>query len=209
MTLYFGYGSNLDAQDWNAFCQRWGFVGAELTPVTTALLLDHELVFDRYAASRRGGALNLRARPGQAAEGVVFRANTAALYALDRKEGAPAHYQRVQRHAVLPDGRVTEVMTYLAPSQGHHAPHADYVHVVRRGQAARKGEEFDEAQDAEIVAMVEAMQEEGSLALRATGAITDDGIIDPRDTRTVLGMCLSVIDNQPIEGTRGYGVFRM
>ncbi len=37
----------------------------------------------------------------------------------------------------------------------------------------------------------------------------DDGIIDPRDTRTVLGICLSVIDNQPIRGTRGYGVFRM
>jgi cation transport regulator ChaC len=136
MTLYFGYGSNLDEVDWNAFCARWDFRGAALQPVTTALLLDHALVFDRYAASRRGGALNLRSRPGQAAEGVVFRANAAALDALDRKEGAPAHYQRVQRHAVLPDGSVAEVMTYLAPSQGHHPPHADYLGVVRRGQAA-------------------------------------------------------------------------
>jgi gamma-glutamylcyclotransferase (GGCT)/AIG2-like uncharacterized protein YtfP len=136
MTLYFGYGSNLDALDWNAFCARWGFRGAVLQPVSPALLLDHELVFDRYAASRRGGALNLRARPGQAAEGMVFRANPAALEALDRKEGAPAHYRRMQRHAVLPDGSVTEVMTYVAPSQGHHPPHADYLAVVRRGQAA-------------------------------------------------------------------------
>ena len=136
MTLYFGYGSNVDAVDWDGFVTRWGFVGAELTPVTTALLLDHELVFDHYAASRRGGALNLRARPGQAAEGMVFRANTAALFALDRKEGAPDHYQRVQRHAVLPDGTVLAVMTYVAPSQGFHAPHRDYVNVVRRGQAA-------------------------------------------------------------------------
>ena len=46
---------------------------------------------------------------------------------------------------------------------------------VRRGQAARKGEEFDEEADAKIVAAVEAAQEEGSLALRATGAISDDG----------------------------------
>lgn len=136
MTLYFGYGSNLDAEDWNAFCARGGFHDAELAPVSTALLLDAELVFDRYAASRRGGALNLRERPGQAAEGVVFRANPAALEALDRKEGAPAHYQRARRHAVLPDGSVIEVMTYVAPSQGYHAPHADYVGVVRRGQAA-------------------------------------------------------------------------
>jgi acetyl-CoA carboxylase carboxyltransferase component len=80
---------------------------------------------------------------------------------------------------------------------------------VRRGQAARKGIEFDEAEDAAIVAAVEAVQEAGSLALVATGAVSDDGIIDPRDTRTVLGMCLSVVRNRPIEGAKGYGVFRL
>jgi acetyl-CoA carboxylase carboxyltransferase component len=80
---------------------------------------------------------------------------------------------------------------------------------VRRGQAARKGEEFDEEADAKIVAAVEAAQEEGSLALRATGAISDDGIIDPRDTRHVMGMCLSYVGNKPIEGAEGYGVFRL
>ena len=37
----------------------------------------------------------------------------------------------------------------------------------------------------------------------------DDGVIDPRDTRTVLGICLSVIDNRPVEGAASYGVFRM
>lgn len=80
---------------------------------------------------------------------------------------------------------------------------------VRRGQAERTGVEFDEEEDAKIVAMVEAIQEEGSLALRATGAISDDGIIDPRDTRTVLGMCLSVVHNRAVEGADGYGVFRL
>ena len=58
--------------------------------------------------------------------------------------------------------------------------------------------------------MVEAVQEEGSLALRATGAISDDGIIDPRDTRTVLGLCLSVVRNRAgRRGSDGYGVFRL
>lgn len=80
---------------------------------------------------------------------------------------------------------------------------------VRRGQAARRGEAFDEEEDARIVAAVEAVQEQGSLALVATGAISDDGLIDPRDTRTVLGMCLSVVRNRAVEGTAGYGVFRL
>jgi acyl-CoA carboxylase subunit beta len=80
---------------------------------------------------------------------------------------------------------------------------------VRRGQAARKGEPFDEDEDARIVAAVEEAQEAGSLALAATGAISDDGVIDPRDTRTVLGLCLSVVRARPIEGAIGYGVFRL
>jgi acetyl-CoA carboxylase carboxyltransferase component len=43
----------------------------------------------------------------------------------------------------------------------------------------------------------------------ASGAISDDGIIDPRDTRTVLGMCLSVVRNRAVEGAPNYGVFRL
>ncbi len=80
---------------------------------------------------------------------------------------------------------------------------------VRRARAARRGEPFDEDEDARVVAGAEAIQERGSLALRASGAISDDGIIDPRDTRAVLGMCLSVVANRPIAGTQSYGVFRL
>jgi acetyl-CoA carboxylase carboxyltransferase component len=80
---------------------------------------------------------------------------------------------------------------------------------VRRAQAERKGEAFDEEEDAKVVEMVEAAQEKGSLALVATGAVSDDGIIDPRDTRTVLGLCLSVVRSRPIEGATSYGVFRL
>lgn len=80
---------------------------------------------------------------------------------------------------------------------------------VRRRQAERRGAEFDEEEDARVVAAVEDAQEKGSLALVATGAISDDGIIDPRDTRTVLAMCLSVVRNRRIEGAEGYGVLRL
>ncbi|MDH3212932.1 MAG: acyl-CoA carboxylase subunit beta [Myxococcales bacterium] len=86
---------------------------------------------------------------------------------------------------------------------------AGVMSIVRRAQAARKGVPFDEETDAKLVAAVEAIQERGSIALEATGAISDDGIIDPRDTRTVLGICLSVVRNRAIEGAVGYGVFRL
>jgi acetyl-CoA carboxylase carboxyltransferase component len=86
---------------------------------------------------------------------------------------------------------------------------AGVMSIVRRGQAARKGLPFDEDADAAIRAAVEAIQEKGSVALEASGAISDDGIVDPRDTRTALGICLSVVRNKPIEGADGYGVFRL
>ncbi|MBY0338092.1 MAG: gamma-glutamylcyclotransferase [Acetobacteraceae bacterium] len=132
--LYFGYGSNLNAEDWEGFCRRRGFAGAEMRAVGTALLLDRELVFDRHSAARFGGALNLRERPGQAVEGVLFTVNEEALAALDRKEGAPHAYRRTPVHAIRPDGSVVEAMTYIAPAERHTPPHEDYVEVVRMGQ---------------------------------------------------------------------------
>ena len=83
-----------------------------------------------------------------------------------------------------------------------HGPHVEGVATVAQI-------EFDEEADAEIVRQVEAAQEKGSLALEATGAVSDDGIIDPRDTRTVLGLCLSVVRTAPVEGAENYGVFRL
>jgi len=86
---------------------------------------------------------------------------------------------------------------------------AGVMSMVRRARAMRKGEDFDEKQDKLLADAVEKLQDQGSLAVEATGLISDDGIIDPRDTRTVLGICLSVAGNKLIEGTEEYGVFRL
>ncbi len=61
------------------------------------------------------------------------------------------------------------------------------------GQAVRRGGRRGDAQ-----ALVEDQIERESLALFMTGRLYDDGIIDPRDTRTVLGMCLSAVHNNEI-----------
>ena len=86
---------------------------------------------------------------------------------------------------------------------------AGVMSIVAKESAASMGKPFDAEADEQLRRMVEEQIEKESLAMFMSGKLYDDGIIDPRDTRTVLGMCLSIIDNQPIEGTRGYGVFRM
>ena len=86
---------------------------------------------------------------------------------------------------------------------------AGVLSIVARQSAEARGLPFDEEADAAMRAAVEAQIEAESRPLFLTSRVYDDGVIDPRDTRTVLGMCLSVIHNTPIRGTRGYGVFRM
>jgi len=86
---------------------------------------------------------------------------------------------------------------------------AGVMSIVRRGSARAAGREFDEEEDARITAAVEDRAERESLALYATGRVADDGIIDPRDTRTVLGITLSACHNAEVKGAAGYGVFRM
>ncbi|MET0369824.1 MAG: carboxyl transferase domain-containing protein [Sphingobium sp.] len=81
--------------------------------------------------------------------------------------------------------------------------------IVGRKRASRAGEEFDEAAEAARVADVEHWAEFRSTALYATSRVADDGIIDPRDTRTVLGLALSACHSAPVAGTPGYAVFRM
>ena len=86
---------------------------------------------------------------------------------------------------------------------------AKVMSIVRKAKAHRTGEKFDEKADALIREMVEEAAEKISHGLVASSMLTDDGIIDPRDTRTVLGFCLSVVNNSSISGASEYGVFRL
>jgi acetyl-CoA carboxylase carboxyltransferase component len=86
---------------------------------------------------------------------------------------------------------------------------AGVMEIVARDSAEKKGEVFDAEGFAGVKAMVEQMIEEQSLPFFLSGLGYDDGVIDPRDTRTVLGICLSVIATQPVEGEMSFGVFRL
>ena len=86
---------------------------------------------------------------------------------------------------------------------------AGVLSIVSRAAAEARGQQVDEEADAAMRAAVEAQIEAESLPMFLSGMLYDDGVIDPRDTRTVLGMCLSAIANGPIEGTSNFGVFRM
>jgi acetyl-CoA carboxylase carboxyltransferase component len=86
---------------------------------------------------------------------------------------------------------------------------AGVVSIVARQAAEGRGQVYDEEADAVMRQMIEDQIEAESLAMFLSGRMLDDGIIDPRDTRSVLGLALSAIHNGPVEGAEGFGVFRM
>jgi acetyl-CoA carboxylase carboxyltransferase component len=86
---------------------------------------------------------------------------------------------------------------------------AGVLSIVGKASADAAGREFDEEQDVERRAAIEAQIEAESHAFFVSGKVFDDGVIDPRHTRHVLGMSLSAAHSNTVEGRRGYGVFRM
>jgi acetyl-CoA carboxylase carboxyltransferase component len=86
---------------------------------------------------------------------------------------------------------------------------AGVLSIVGRQAAEAGGREFDAEADDQRRRQIEEQIERESHAFFVTARLYDDGVIDPRDTRTVLGMSLSAAHSQSVEGRRGFGVFRM
>ena len=79
---------------------------------------------------------------------------------------------------------------------------------VRRTQIENAGDEWSAEDEQTFKQPIIDDFEEQSHPYYASARLWDDGIIDPRDTRRVLGLALSATLNKPVQETR-FGVFRM
>ena len=79
---------------------------------------------------------------------------------------------------------------------------------VKRDQKERAGEDWSEAEEAAFRQPILDRYEEQGHPYHASARLWDDGVIDPAQTRQVLGLALSAALNRPIGETR-FGVFRM
>ena len=87
---------------------------------------------------------------------------------------------------------------------------ASVLATVRRDALEAKGETLTPEQEEAIKAPIRAQFEEQTSAYYSTARLWDDGIIDPADTRRILGMALEVVGTPPVAPTTPrYGVFRM
>ncbi|MCK4721190.1 methylcrotonoyl-CoA carboxylase [bacterium] len=79
---------------------------------------------------------------------------------------------------------------------------------VKKDNLERAGESWTEEEENAFKQPILDMYDEQGHPFFASARLWDDGIIDPAQTRTVLGLCISASLNAPVEDTK-FGVFRM
>jgi 3-methylcrotonyl-CoA carboxylase beta subunit len=86
---------------------------------------------------------------------------------------------------------------------------ASVLATVRRDGLEVRGEAWPEADEEKFRASIRDQYETQGHPYYATARLWDDGVIDPADTRRVLGLALSAVRNAPPAGEGPYGIFRM
>lgn len=125
--LYGAYGANTNLESMRRRCpDSHPYGGWELLSDSRALLMDHELVFNRYA--------DVRPRSGAGVELAIWEVSPEDLADLDMFEGYPNFYGRKQVRVRLASGRPLSVwIYYMQDSQTLAAPSSSYVNMLREG----------------------------------------------------------------------------
>jgi len=124
---YFAFGSNLDRWQMRRRCPRARIVG-------TATLPNHRLVFGGFSKRWDCAVATIVRDKTACVPGLLYELEGADLSTLDRIEGAPAIYERVQRVVVGANDQRTRAHVYRLPPKMlvTCTPGLDYFHIIRR-----------------------------------------------------------------------------
>ncbi len=123
---YFAYGSNMSRAQMRS---RAG----EIFEERPAHLENYELLFNKK--SRGGSATaNIRPAPGKAVEGVLYKIQESAFRNLDRYEGVPEHYRRIEVNVADREGKKYAAQAYIATKvEKGLRPASHYLQVILEG----------------------------------------------------------------------------
>ena len=125
---YFAYASNMNRAQ---MLSRAG----EILEERPGRLENYELLFNKKVC---GGTANANIRPaqGKAVEGVLYKVNESAFRSLDRAEGAPEHYRRIEVNVLDAGGESIAAQAFIASKveKGLH-PAGHYLKTILEGAA--------------------------------------------------------------------------
>jgi gamma-glutamylcyclotransferase (GGCT)/AIG2-like uncharacterized protein YtfP len=102
-------------------------------------LPNYDLAFTLYAATRKGGVLDLKPSVGRLVLGVLFEVGDEGWKALDKKEGVPTAYERLAVTVINGLEQSVEAITYhvcASEKRSFVVPDESYVEIVRQGLRA-------------------------------------------------------------------------
>lgn len=134
--LYFGYGSNLNVDDWKDYAKRNNLDPDSIKAIPGIFFLpDYELAFDVKSETRNGGVLDVIPKPGHAVAGKLFEVFD-KYTVLNRKEGHPKFYKSDVVTVLDEDGGKHKATTYFVCQdrvQEFVKPSEEYLKVVLKG----------------------------------------------------------------------------
>ena len=141
--MYFGYGSNLDWNDWKGFCERNGRSPDGFTEIEPAWVLGHNLKFHYHSSGRNGGAADIvPLNYCHATPGALFKLDEETWQTMNMKEGTKGGYYKPKEVLVVrQSGEICTALTYVV-CEGKIKPHytkpsAEYEQLIRQGLLSR------------------------------------------------------------------------
>ena len=125
--FYFAYGSNLSKKQMQERCP--GF-----KPLYRATLPNYKLVFTGWSRQWWGGVATIKASRGDKVKGAVYEGSDKDLQLLDRYEGYPGNYNRMNVIIFDEDGKAIPAVTYIKAGQIEESePSKDYALIIKQG----------------------------------------------------------------------------
>ena len=124
---YFAYGSYLNKQLMLERCP-----GSK--PKFVASLHNYKLVFVGWARQWRGGLVSIRPFRGEWVLGAIYEVSDGDLKILDRYQGYPSNYTRLDVTVFDEDGDPIKAITYIKSGQSEEAqPSKEYLALIQQG----------------------------------------------------------------------------
>ena len=124
---YFAYGSNLNRKQMLERCP-------DSKPKFIATLPNYKLVFVGWSRQWRGGIASIRPFRGEKVLGAIYEISEQCLRRLDRYEGYPADYNRLNVTVFNEDGEPIQAITYIKAGRSEETrPSPEYLPVIQQG----------------------------------------------------------------------------
>jgi gamma-glutamylcyclotransferase len=124
---YFAYASNLSRQQMAEHCP-------EAKPKFIATLPNYKLIFAGWSRKWHGGVASIKPLRGEKVIGAIYEISDRDLRLLDKHEGYPAIYNRIDIVVFTEDGEPVKAVTYIKVEQSEETkPSREYVANIQQG----------------------------------------------------------------------------